>query len=78
MAEGALVFSRADLAVSVTGIAGPGGGTDGKPVGLVWFGCAVRSCGFVSQNRVFDGDRASVRAQAVACGLQMLMDASAK
>ena len=78
MAEGALVFSRADVAVSVTGIAGPGGATEGKPVGLVWFGYAVRFHGFASQSRVFGGDRASVRAQAVAFALRMLMDETLK
>jgi len=77
MAEGALVFSRADLAVSVTGIAGPGGGSETKPVGLVWFGCAARSGGCVVQSHVFNGDRAEIRAQAVSASLELLMHAFA-
>ncbi len=72
MAEGALLVSPADLAVSVTGVAGPGGGSVEKPVGLVWFGCAQRGgpCAAFQQN--FAGDRAAVRAQSVAFALNLL------
>ena len=72
MAEGALARSGADLAVSVTGIAGPGGATAGKPVGLVWFGIAVRGRSTATLHRIFSGDRASVRSQAVGQALSML------
>ena len=65
MAEGAIRRSRADVAVSVTGVAGPGGGSAGKPVGLVWFGCARRGMPAVTMQMVFPGDRAAVRAQTV-------------
>jgi len=72
MAEGALLRSRAMLAVSVTGLAGPGGGTAEKPVGLVWLGCAHRGHGTVAARHVFVGDRAAVRQAAVAEALAML------
>ena len=72
MAEGALLRSRAMLAVSVTGLAGPGGGTAEKPVGLVWLGCARRGGETVAARHVFPGDRASVRHAAVAEALAML------
>jgi nicotinamide-nucleotide amidase len=72
MAEGALARSRASIAVSVTGIAGPGGGSADKPVGLVWFGCARHDGQSVAESRVFPGDRASVRAQAVAFALSIV------
>lgn len=72
MAEGALARSRATLAVSVTGLAGPGGGTAEKPVGLVWLGCAHRGHGTVAARHVFPGDRAAVRRAAVAEALRML------
>lgn len=65
MAAGALARSYADVAVSVTGIAGPGGGTPLKPVGLVWFGIAARGGAVRTDRQVFQGDRDSVRAQAV-------------
>jgi PncC family amidohydrolase len=59
------------MAVSVTGIAGPGGGSDEKPVGLVWF--AVSSAhGVRTEKAIFAGDRAQVRSQAVDHALGML------
>lgn len=61
MAEGALSRSCAGVAVSVTGVAGPGGGSPEKPVGLVWFGLAVRDRPTRTLHLVFPGDRAEVR-----------------
>ena len=66
MAAGALGRSRAGIALSVTGVAGPGGGSAGKPVGLVCFGLARRGAATVSESRVFPGDRSAIRAAAVA------------
>lgn len=72
MAAGALAHSGAQVALSTTGIAGPGGAVPGKPVGTVCFGWAV--AGRVHTGRlVFGGDRAAVRAQAVAHALQGLL-----
>jgi nicotinamide-nucleotide amidase len=73
MAEGALAHSHADVAVSVTGIAGPGGGDADKPVGLVFLGIARRGKGATSERRVFAGDRSAVRAGALALALEMLL-----
>ena len=73
MAEGALQRSQAAVAVAVTGIAGPGGGSADKPVGLVWFGLARRGTETVTVRRVFDGDRAAVRAQTVAAALMLVL-----
>lgn len=64
MARGARCIYGADVAMSVTGIAGPGGGSKDKPVGTVWFGLSSEY-GTETFNRVFDGDRASVRRQTV-------------
>jgi nicotinamide-nucleotide amidase len=72
MAEGALARSAAALAVSVTGIAGPGGGAPGKPVGLVWLGCIRRGRPAVTLRQVFSGDRTAVRRATVAHALDML------
>jgi len=60
MVEGALRHSRAQVAVAVTGVAGPGGGSPDKPVGTVWFGWATPD-GVVTDKRCFDGDRQHVR-----------------
>jgi nicotinamide-nucleotide amidase len=76
MARGAVLRSGVDLAVSVTGLAGPGGGTPQKPVGLVYLGVAtVEGCRV--ERRVFAGDRAEIRRAALVEALQML-EAEAK
>ena len=75
MAEGARKLLKTDLAVSLTGIAGPGGGSDEKPVGLVWFGLATKG-GVRTEKCIFRGDRAQVRAQAITHALGMLTIAS--
>jgi len=75
MAEGARRLLKTDFAVSITGIAGPGGGSDEKPVGLVWFGCAAEK-GVKTERVVFAGDRAAVRAAAVEHALRMLLAAA--
>ena len=72
MAEGALALSGADLAVAVSGIAGPGGGSAEKPVGTVCFGFAVRGRDSETNVMLFDGDRAAVRRQTVAHALKGL------
>ncbi|MFI4861656.1 MAG: competence/damage-inducible protein A [Phycisphaerales bacterium JB063] len=75
MAHGALERAGADLAVSTSGVAGPGGGTDAKPVGTVWFGLAWRDGDAVyTDARVahFPGDRATVRERSAMCALQLL------
>ena len=77
MAEGALLRSQAHVTVAVTGVAGPGGGSADKPVGLVWFGRAARGGPIVTTHRVFPGDRAAVRAQAVALAFVLLRDGTA-
>ncbi|RBP03091.1 nicotinamide-nucleotide amidase [Roseiarcus fermentans] len=73
MAEGALAASRADIAVSVTGVAGPDGGSAEKPVGLVWFGCARRGAPTVTREQRFgDIGRGAVRLASVATALALL------
>ena len=77
MARGALARSRADVAISVTGIAGPGGGSAEKPVGLVWFGVARKLGENLTVREIFPGDRAAIRQAAVARALELLEDAVA-
>jgi nicotinamide-nucleotide amidase len=72
MAEGALARSRATIAIAVTGIAGPAGGTAKKPVGLVWFGLAKAGQPAISEQRVLPGDRTSIRAASVRHALAMI------
>jgi len=64
MVRGALAHSHAQVAVAVTGVAGPTGGSPAKPVGTVWFGFAVPDQ-VITEKRHFDGDRAQVRAATV-------------
>jgi nicotinamide-nucleotide amidase len=73
MAEGALVHSLADLTVAVTGIAGPGGGTKEKPVGLVHMAAHRRGAGTLHQAHIFpDNGRAGIRIAAAAAALVLL------
>lgn len=72
MAAGALAHSPAQLAVAVTGVAGPTGGSADKPVGTVWFGWATPAGTFTEHQR-FDGDRAAVRAATVRHALTGLL-----
>jgi nicotinamide-nucleotide amidase len=74
MAEGALAQSPADLAVAITGVAGPGGGTADKPVGMVCFAWARRGGETAAVTLHLPGDRAAVRAAAVAAALQGLLE----
>ena len=71
MAFGALQNSHANVAVAVTGVAGPGGGSVEKPVGLVWFGLATRDA-ISSESRVFPGSRAEVRQATVVHALKLI------
>ncbi len=72
MAEGALQRSRAAVAVAVTGVAGPGGGMPGKPVGTVWFGLAIQGEAVLTEVQVFAGDRNGVREATVRRALALL------
>ncbi|VYT97918.1 nicotinamide-nucleotide amidase [Metakosakonia massiliensis] len=72
MAIGALKAARADYAISISGIAGPDGGSDDKPVGTVWFGFASVSGQGITRRECFPGDREAVRRQATAYALQTL------
>jgi nicotinamide-nucleotide amidase len=76
MAAGALEHAHADLAISVTGIAGPGGATETKPVGLVHFGLCRRGQKPSHARHVFSGDRAEVRLASVRTALAMLRAAA--
>ena len=70
MAQGAVLNSLAEVAVAVTGIAGPGGATENKPVGMVCFGWKKPGQAATTETQYFDGDREAVRAQTVAHALQ--------
>jgi nicotinamide-nucleotide amidase len=73
MARGLLVMTPADWAVAVTGIAGPGGGSPEKPVGLVWFAWAARHGEVECESRQFDGTRAAIREAAAGFALDGLL-----
>lgn len=72
MAEGVLARSHANIAVAVTGIAGPGGGSPAKPVGTVWVGLAVHGAPVTTQLLQLQGDRAAVRRKTVMQALRLL------
>jgi nicotinamide-nucleotide amidase len=76
MAAGALHDSGADLALAITGIAGPDGGSPDKPVGLVWFALAQRAAPPVALQQQFAGGRDAIRRAAVATGLRLLITAA--
>ncbi|WP_075596273.1 CinA family protein [Novacetimonas hansenii] len=76
MADGAVaVAPDADVAISVTGIAGPGGGSTEKPVGLVWFAVAIKQRQTRTVSVVFSGNRDSIRQQAVIYAQTLVLDA---
>ena len=77
MATGALLRSGAGCAVSITGIAGPGGGSPDKPVGLVWLASATPGTAPRTVRHVFAGTRELVRSQATAMALALLADRAA-
>lgn len=76
MAAGLLALTPAELALSVTGIAGPDGGSLAKPVGLVYFGCGTRGAIATVEKRFGDIGRENVRIAAVAAGLDLLRQAA--
>ena len=72
MAQGALAAAHATFAVSVSGIAGPDGGSEQKPVGTVWFGFASHEGDVITRHECFNGDRDAVRRQATVYALKTL------
>ena len=73
MAEGAVSHSNAQISVSVTGVAGPGGGSDEKPVGLVHMAVAYAGRDTVHERHVFSGDRQAVREQTVMAAFSLVL-----
>jgi nicotinamide-nucleotide amidase len=74
MVAGAVQATGANYAIATSGVAGPGGGTEDKPVGTVWFAWGSPASGIVAQQCHFDGDRDAVRRQSVVYALQGLLD----
>jgi nicotinamide-nucleotide amidase len=74
MLQGIFMETGADLGVSVSGIAGPGGGSEDKPVGTVWIAVGLRDQMVHTQRFLFEGDRNRVRLQAVAAALSALLE----
>ena len=73
MAMGVVMAAAADCGIAVTGVAGPDGGTDDKPVGTVWIGIALPT-GTTSRMYRFDGDREAVREQTVTAALELFLE----
>lgn len=74
MTDGLFENTGADIALSVSGIAGPGGGSDDKPVGTVWLCWGKRGKSSIANEFHFEGDREAVRLQSIAAGLNAVMD----
>ncbi len=72
MAEGALAHTQADLSLAVTGIAGPGGATPGKPVGLVHIAAGRRQHPTITEKHIFPGDRSTIRSASVIAAFDLL------
>ena len=75
MVQGALARAPVDIAVSITGIAGPGGATTGKPVGLVYFAIARKGSDARVERHNYQGERAAIRAAATERALELLLEA---
>ena len=73
MAEGALQKSRADIAIACTGVAGPSGGTDAKPIGLVHIACVLKNNGISHKRYNFGGNRNTIRASTVTAALKLII-----
>lgn len=73
MAEGGLKMSQADVCLSITGIAGPNGGTLDKPVGTVWIGLAEKNKPTLTDHNIFTGDRQTIRDATIAKALSLLL-----
>jgi len=73
MATGALHNSKAQISVSITGVAGPDGGTSDKPVGTVYFGFALKTGSSISAHNLFEGSRQQIQEQATIAALQTLI-----
>ena len=74
MQQGIFMETRADAGISVSGIAGPGGGSEEKPVGTVWIAVGLRNQMVHTQKFLFEGDRSLVRLQAVEAALRSLLE----
>lgn len=74
MVAGALLHSNADVALAISGIAGPSGGTEEKPVGTVWFAWGLKQGGVHSKTQLITGNRSAVRAQATQIALTGILD----
>ncbi len=74
MAQGALIYSQATIAISVTGIAGPTGGTKEKPLGLVYIGLCKKGQNAIVTKNNFDGDRCSVRTQTMNAVFNLILN----
>ena len=73
MAEGALLMSKAQISISVTGVAGPDGGTLEKPVGTVYIACATKDNGSLFEQHLFTGSRHQIRMQSVTSALKLAL-----
>ncbi|MCE3232642.1 MAG: CinA-like protein [Rickettsiaceae bacterium] len=73
MAEGTLLMSKAQIGISITGVAGPDGGTETKPVGTVFIACAYKDQNTIYAHHVFKGDRSSIRQQTVEAALDFVL-----